>query len=346
MSLPGPVQSSEPCQACGVSLDVSGVLLFSEVLCPGCGEKVLVRVRSGPFRLSGVLGQGGSGRVFRASRKGEDREVALKVLEKGMEDFEGHLLLLRNEAASAGLVDHPSIVRFLSLEEDEEGARLSMELMDGGSLHDMISESGRLGEEEVLRIGLELVEGLSAVHERAIVHRDLKPANILFDSEGAAKLCDFGLALSTRSKPVRQSHLLATPDYVSPEMLAGFRGDAVSDIYSLGGCLLHALTGRPPHRTEGLSLPELRTLKASPVTLPRDSCLAGTRRLLLSMLEADPAQRIRSLGKVSDAMKSSLDDLGGNPGGLTGGLAGLWNRLIYREGNSPVTRRRRQRGGR
>lgn len=347
MSFPPPVPSAEPCHACGVSLDVTGMPLYSEVRCPGCGAKGMVRARSGDFLLDGVLGHGGSGRVFRARKEEGDSDVALKVLEKGVEDYEGHLVLLRNEAASSGMVDHPGIVRFLSLEEDGEGARLSMELMEGGSLHDLIAASGRLREGEVLRMGIEIVEGLAAVHDRGIVHRDLKPANILFDSEGAAKLGDFGLALSTRSKPVRQSHLLATPDYVSPEMLAGFRGDAISDIYSLGGCLLHSLTGRPPHRTEGLSLSELRSLKTSPVTVSRDSCSAGTRRLLLSMLEADPARRARSLRQVGDALCSALADSESKPAsGIAGVLAGIWKKLMPFRGKARGTRRRRQRGGR
>jgi serine/threonine protein kinase len=321
--------------------------LFSEVRCPGCGAKGMVRSRSGDFILTGVLGHGGSGRVFRARKSSGGVDVALKVLEKGMEDYEGHLVLLRNEASSAGMVDHPGIVRFLSLEEDGEGARLSMELMEGGSLHDRIASSGRLAESEVIRMGIEMVDGLAAVHWHGIVHRDLKPANILFDSEGAAKLGDFGLALSTRSKPVRQSHLLATPDYVSPEMLTGYRGDAVSDIYSLGGCLLHSLAGHPPHRTEGLSLPELRVLKTTPVSIPRDACSTATRRLLLSMLEADPARRVRSLEHVGTVLRSALvDSEKRSMGGIAGALAGIWKKVMPPAGDSGGGRRRRQRGGR
>jgi eukaryotic-like serine/threonine-protein kinase len=195
------------------------------------------------------------------------------------------------------------VVRVLFLEEDDEGARLGMEWMRGGSLHDLIVSRGVLGESEALSIFLQVLKGLSAAHRLGIVHRDLKPANILLGESGGAKLGDFGLALSTRSKPVAQKDLLATPDYVSPEILGGFRGDQVSDLYSLGGCLFHALTGTPPQRTEGLALDKLRVLKSTAPCIPSGHHLSRETKLLLDgMLAPDPAHRVRS----ADVLESSM----------------------------------------
>lgn len=299
---------AEPCPECGVMLGVEGTALFSKVRCPGCLSEVTVRAVSGDFRLSGVLGYGGSGRVFRARRAGAAHDVALKVLEKGMKDYGEHLVLLRNEAAAAGMMEHPRVVRMLSLEEDDEGARLSMELMEGGSLHDLIDENGALGEEHALHLILEVLKGLSTAHAKGLVHRDLKPANILLTAAGDAKLGDFGLALSITSEPVAQDHLLATPDYVAPEILGSFRGDAVSDLYSLGGCLYHAVTGNPPYATDGLSIPDLTVLKARAVEIPPGKVSSGTRAILARSLDPDPAKRFRSGAELEKALLAVLEE--------------------------------------
>lgn len=321
-----PSPEAEPCPQCGAMLEVDGTALFSKVRCPNCRSEVMVRGTSGDYRLSGILGHGGSGRVFRARRAGAGQDVALKVLEKGMKDYGEHLVLLRNEAAAAGLVEHPRVVRMLSLEEDEEGARLSMELMEGGSLHDLIAERGALGEEHALHLILEVLKGLSLAHAKGLVHRDLKPANILLTAAGDAKLGDFGLALSIRSKPVAQTHLLATPDYVAPEILGSFRGDAVSDLYSLGGCLYHAVTGKPPYVTEGLSIPELRVLKSSAVQIPSGTVSAGTRAILVRSLDPDPAKRFRSGTEMEEALLAVLEQ--GPSGTPSGGMPGVVARLF------------------
>lgn len=307
MSQSQPPEDAEPCPECGVMLMVEGAPLFTKVRCPGCGAEVRIRRKSGVYLLLEVLGQGGSGRVFRARAESEEQDVALKVLEKGMPDFDGHLELLRNEAASAGMVSHPRIVKVLGIERDGEGARLVMELMEGGSLHDLIGDRGKIGEEHALRIVLEALKGLSAAHAKGIIHRDLKPANILLSASGGAKLSDFGLALSTVAMPVAEPHLLATPDYVAPEILAGFRGDERSDIYSVGGCLFHALTGAPPYATDGLSIQELRLLKAKPARFPEGSFSPAAKRLVIRMLDPDPARRFRSLGEVEAGILSALD---------------------------------------
>lgn len=302
--------------------------LFHRVRCPACRTEIHVRARSGRHTLLDVLGQGGSGRVFLA-REGESPEIALKVLEKNNPDYGEHLSLLRNEASSAALVDHPRIVRVLLIEEDEEGARLGMEWMKGGSLHERIVERGCLGEEEALRIILQVLKGLSATHALGIIHRDLKPANILLTESGGAKLGDFGLALSTRSKPVAQEHLLATPDYVAPEMLAGFPGDFSSDLYSLGGCLHHALFGTPPYPTEGMPVDQLREMKTARVRFPRDGCRQKTASLLERLLDPDPGRRFRSSEELERALLDAMNGLGAESSSGRND-APFWKRILSR----------------
>jgi serine/threonine protein kinase len=204
------------------------------------------------------------------------------------------------------MVDHPGVVQVLGLEEDESGARLVMEFMEGGSLHEWIDSSAssknRIPEEVVLKVGIEILSALEAAQWHGVVHRDLKPANILFTGEGRAKLGDFGLARADMSEQVEQAHLLATPDYVAPEVLAGSAGDFRSDLYGLGCCLFHAITTAPPYLTEGRHIGELRILKEQPIPLSGIMASPPTKRLLARMTHPDPEKRFSSLTHAKSSM--------------------------------------------
>jgi len=293
------------------------------VRCPRCRSEVRVRRRIGPYELLEIAGRGGSGRVFRARRVTENGEVgvvALKVLERSAPDYEEHLVMLRNEAVCARLLDHPGVVKVLNFEEDDDGARLVMEFMGGGSLHERIGPSdsglGRLDEGSVLRVGIEILEALAAAEAQGIVHRDLKPANILFTDDGSANLGDFGLARSIAAKPVAQSHLLATPDYVAPEILKGLPGDFRSDLYGLGCCLYHALTSAPPYQTEGLSIPELLDRKSKPISLSGMDASPATRKLLARMTNPNPEKRFASHAHARKEMLAAFGARERKVGGL------------------------------
>ena len=332
MSEANPSRDQEPCSFCGVILDVGPEALFALVRCPSCHDEVRVRCRLGPYLLSEVLGQGGSGRVFRARKEGAAADVALKVLVKNIPDYEEHLQLLRNEALLARLAGHHRVVKVMDVEEYQEVAWLEMELMAGGSLHDKIVNEEELREEEVLRIGLQILKALVSAQAKGITHRDLKPANILFTAEGGAKLGDFGLAHGSEAEPVAQSHLLATPDYVSPEVLDGSQGDLLSDLYSLGGCLFHALAGAPPYQTEGLTTAELQALKAKEVLLPKKVCSERTRSLVARMMAPEPARRFRSYEELEEEILSVLESFDGvnknrgkqRNGGFLGSVLRQW----------------------
>ncbi len=254
--------------------------------------------------------------------------MALKVLERSAPDYEEHLVMLRNEAVCARLLDHPGVVKVLNFEEDDDGARLVMEFMGGGSLHERIGPSdsglGRLDEGSVLRVGIEILDALAAAEAQGIVHRDLKPANILFTDDGSANLGDFGLARSIAAKPVAQSHLLATPDYVAPEILKGLPGDFRSDLYGLGCCLYHALTSAPPYQTEGLSIPELLDRKSKPISLSGMDASPATRKLLARMTDPNPEKRHASHAHARKEMLAAF----GSRERKVGGLGELMRNLL------------------
>jgi serine/threonine protein kinase len=256
--------------------------------------------------------------VFRArlrnqKKLGEEnsKDIALKILEKTAADYAENLLLLKNEAKFAQLVAHPRVVKVFSLEEDINGARMIMEFMAGGSLHDVIASEEKRSERECLETGLEILKALAAAYDKGIIHCDLKPANILFSSSGGAKLGDFGLAQSLTRVRLLKPHLMATPDYVAPEVLAGEQGNFRSDIYGLGGSLYHAITGHPPHLTEGKSFEELRRLKRHPVKLSsmQWNLHPETCSLITRMLEYDQAKRFVSYPDLESAFRRALDNL-------------------------------------
>ncbi len=313
----------EACPSCGLLLDLTDERLFATVKCPGCNSVFRVKTKIGTYELLEIIGHGGSSRVFRARRDqkiGEEDslpEVALKVLEADQKDYEENLIFLRHEAKFGGLIQHPRVVKVFRLEEDTGGARLEMELMEAGSLHDLMISKGTIDEQQLLETGLEILKALAAAYAKGIVHRDLKPANILFNASGGAKLGDFGLARhldgmeGSEPEPEIEQHLMATPDYVAPEILNREAGDLRSDIYGLGGSLYHAFTGTPPYLTDGKSLDELQLLKQEPVKLSSSKHKLGseTVSMINQMLNPDPDKRFSTYADLEVAFRSALDRL-------------------------------------
>lgn len=311
-------------------MDVSHLDVFSLVGCPGCGSEVRVRTRLGSFLLTDLLARGGTGSVYRAvplcgklwaRNPGffgaiglswrSHREIALKVVGAAAADQGDELALLRNEERRVKNIRCERVVRILSYEEDHEGARMAMELMRGGSLHDMITAAKMLDENRLITTALDVIEALDAFASEGMVHGDLKPANILFEESGRAKLSDFGLARSLRRDDTPSLGLHATPDYVAPEVLDGGRGDFRSDLYGLGGCLHYGLTGRPPHATNGLGLEALREVKRRAAKIPpmRTDVSPDTITVVNRMLETDPEKRFQTPRESRQALLGAWNSM-------------------------------------
>jgi len=171
-----------------------------------------------------------------------------------------------------------------------------MELIDHGSLDDLMESQGRLPEHQVLDVGIQIARGLRAAHRKGLIHRDVKPANILFVDEQAAKIGDFGLAaFATQQWQHAEGDrvIWGTPPYVAPERLYNQPEDIRSDVYSLGATLFHAVAGKPPIDGNTNSATELRELKQHPADLRAiaPDVSRRTAQLLQRMISADPKQR-------------------------------------------------------
>ncbi len=288
--------SAQTCPACGTTVDTTEAEPLARIACPTCGKKVRVQRTFDHFAVIETLGVGGMGTVYKARDLQLDRFVALKLLRRDLGGEEDHKARLQQEARIAAAVNHPYVIQVFDSGTDYGQFYVVMELVDHGSLDDLMALQTRLPEKRVLEIGIQVAKGLRAAHRRGLIHRDVKPANILFVDEHAAKIGDFGLASTGTRRWGIGGVVWGTPEYVSPERLNNDTEDFRSDIYSLGATLFHAIAGRPPIEASTNSATELLESKQRPldlrVTAPDVS--AATAEVLQRMIAADPAERFSS----------------------------------------------------
>lgn len=299
----------EDCPACGTSIDMAGVAVFSEVACPSCGAEMRARTAFNNFRIVELLGQGGMGAVYRAVDTNLNREVALKVLKISVAENPEEAEKLALEARTTAAINHPHVIRIYDFGQAQGQFYIAMELIGGGSLDDRMQEQGGVPETTALRVGIQIAEGLEAAFEKRLIHRDIKPANILFGDEDTAKLVDFGLAVAMSSDPVSRAEIWGTPYYIAPEKLDEMPEDFRSDIYSLGGSLFHAIAGRPPYEAENASLVALKQLKSRPVSLQAFAPHASneTAYVINRMMHKQPDERYSSYAELIEHLRYALE---------------------------------------
>ena len=233
------------CSGCRILIDTSAVKPFSRVKCPACGAENDVPAKFAHFLLLKRLGAGGMGTVFLAEDVSLGRKVAIKMMQKSLGEDPAALETFRNEAQSAAKLNHPHVAQIYSFGQHRGCPYLEMELVPGNKLDGMITAGIKLDPAFVMRVGLEIAEGLKAAEGVGLFHGDIKPDNILFDANMRAKLVDFGIAsLASQGK---SNELWGTPYYIAPEKVQKKKNSARSDIYSLGATLYHAVAGEPPY---------------------------------------------------------------------------------------------------
>lgn len=293
------------CAKCGKPLDVTGLAAFSKFRCGHCHAVQTVPAKLGNFILLELLGRGGMGAVYRAVDQALGRPVAIKVMLRSVAADRVFFEQFKREARAAAALSHPNIVQVFSLDEDKGQSYIVMELLSGGRLDHLIFSKKQLEEALVLKIGLEVAEGLMAANGVGLIHDDIKPENILFDAKGTAKVVDFGLARFRGKGPqAGANEIWGTPYYIAPEKVLRKTPDFRSDIYSLGGTLFHALTGRPPFEGEtAVDVVKARIHGAAPdVRTFRPEVRPGLAALVASMLEREPEKRPASYSVLIDEL--------------------------------------------
>ncbi len=202
---------------------------------------------AGRYEVIEELGEGGMGKVYRVENKKIKEEVALKLINPEIAGDKKTIERFSNELKFARKIAHRNVCQMYDLNKEEGAHYITMEYVDGKDLKSMIKMTGQLSSEKTIFIAKQVCEGLAEAHRLGVVHRDLKPKNIMVDEEGNARIMDFGIARSLKTKGITAPGvMIGTPEYMSPEQVEGKEIDQRSDIYSLGVVLYEMMTGRVP----------------------------------------------------------------------------------------------------
>lgn len=220
----------------------------------------------GRYVVSGELGRGAMGMVFRAEDPLIERPVALKMLALELEgpqraSFKERFL---REAKSAGRLSHPNIVTIYDVGEHEDVPYIAMEFLAGLTVRECLDSGVVLPVRKVLDVGILVVRGLDYAHKHGVIHRDIKPANIMLARNGVVKIMDFGIAWASDTGKTATEGVIGSPRYMAPEQIAAEQADARTDVFALGVTLYEMLAGRNPF--DSYTIPEVmhKILHVSP----------------------------------------------------------------------------------
>ena len=262
------------------------------------------------YEILGELGRGGMGVVYRAKDPVIGRVVAVKTIrltEEGSGISHEELVeRFQTEARAAGRLTHPNIVVVYDAGEENGLYYITMELIDGKSLQNVLDAGHKLTVQRVLPIMEQICSALQYAHDRGVVHRDIKPANIMLMRDDAVKITDFGTAKIMQYGTSQKTNAVGTPSYMSPEQIKGKAIDGRSDIFSLGVMLYEMTTGQKPFRGQDVASILYKILNEEPPPPHRlePSILPGVSSSIMKALAKSPHLRYESCGELLDDLKN------------------------------------------
>ncbi|MBK7931124.1 MAG: serine/threonine protein kinase [Bryobacterales bacterium] len=270
--------------------------------------------RIGRYQITGELGRGGMGIVYRAQDPAIGRTVAIKTIRLDSISDPAELRQLRDrllrEARSAGLLSHPSIVTIYDIGQEGNMAYIAMEFVQGVTLEQLVRDKGPLPGDELIRVLQATAEALDHAHGQGIIHRDVKPANIMISDAGAVKITDFGVAKIASQNMTQADMILGTPSFMSPEQIEGRPIDGRSDQFALGVIAYELLTGERPF--VGDTLPGLlyQIVKQEPVSphLLNSTLRDSVSRVIAQALDKHPDQRFLKCTAFVRALEAALNE--------------------------------------
>ena len=322
----------------------SGAFVSDQKICPTCGTEyplserfcprdgTALRSAAGQGDLLGTvvadryhilkkLGAGGMGTVYLAEHVKMGRKSALKVMNPGMNADPDAIARFNREAANASRLNHPNVCGIYDFGETPDGTiYLAMEFIEGASLTDIVERAGALPASRAASLVHQTADALQVAHDAGIVHRDLKPDNIMVarnrDGSDLVKVVDFGIAKASSSdaqKVTKTGLVVGTPEYMSPEQLAGDKLDGRSDIYALGLVAFNCLTGTLPFAANSAQEAMIMRLTDLPRTLaevrPEVAWPAALQRTLDLALARDAADRYQSAAQFGREFAAACAEL-------------------------------------
>jgi hypothetical protein len=275
--------------------------------------------RFGRYVVVRPLGRGAVGEVYLARDPKLDRQVAVKTL-SGLsalppsEQEEARERFLR-EARAAAALSHPNVVTVFDVGEQDGIPYMAMEYLEGTTLDRHAREGHLLPPAKVVEIGIRAALGLDEAHRAGLVHRDVKPANIVLLADGSIKVADFGLAKDPRSAMTSDDSILGTPNYMSPEQIAGRSLDGRSDLFSLTVAIFELLTGRRPFTGDTVSTVLYRVVNEAPPSLRslRPELPESLESVVETMLSKTRDVRLANGRELASVLREILAEMGGVP---------------------------------
>ena len=284
---------------------------WQRILDPPSHPEMLGRIDQ--FEIESKIGQGGMGIVLKGFDRDLNRAVAIKVLAPHLASNGTSRKRFAREARAAAAVVHQNVVPIYAVNASDTRPYIVMQLVSGHSLQSLVEEKGPLDVREIVRIAIQVADGLAEAHQQGLIHRDIKPANILIEQDvSRVMITDFGLARASDDASMTQTGWIAgTPHYMSPEQARGETLDSRSDLFSLGALMYFLGTGRVPFRSDksfAVIQKILNEQPSSPLEV-NNELSPMLSDIIEKLLEKNPSERFQSAAGVRDLLKRYLSHL-------------------------------------
>ena len=285
---------------------------LSAITCLSCGRSLNALAKgellAGRFEIVAVIGSGGMGIVYKARDRSLEEDVALKVLRHEFANTREAARRFQSEIKLARKVSDRHVCRIYEYGEDAGLRYICMELINGVNLKQLVQEQGPLAPEDAYEAGIQIADGLCAIHEAGVIHRDLKTPNIMRDERGIVRLMDFGIARGEESTSITVAgQVMGTPEYMSPEQALGYKLDFRTDIYSLGIVVFELFTGQVPFRGNDPVATALKQIEEVPPLAGRVP--DGVVAVLARALAKDRTQRFASARGMAAALRLAREQM-------------------------------------
>ena len=274
------------------------------------GEFYPGQVVDNRFEILEVISRSGMAVIYRATDRESGQEVAIKVPHMQYESDPGFFGRFQREEEIGCLLHHPFLLKFIPVEHKSR-PYIVTEYLKGYTLSHLMTTVHPIPEFDALKIGSRICDALDHMHQLNIIHRDLKPANIMLCYDGTLRIMDFGIAKAMQGRRLTFTGFtpsMGTPDYMAPEQVKGKRGDARTDIYSVGAILYEMLSGATPFEGENAFVIMNARLIGDPVAPRKINPLLSTNaeEIVLHAMARQPHDRYQTIAD----MKKELDDIG------------------------------------